>query len=76
MVNRHFLEQRGQSDACIGYAESRQNRTESIVNCQSSKLVQVERRAMLASAMLRRDKIGRSQSSIVNCQSSIVKGTV
>ena len=35
-VNRHFLEQRGQSDASIGYAESRQNRTQSIVNRQSS----------------------------------------
>ena len=37
--NGHFLEQRGQSDACIGYAESRQNRSEahlSIVNGQSS----------------------------------------
>ena len=32
IVNRHFLEQRGQSDACISYAESRQNRTKSIVN--------------------------------------------
>ena len=28
IVNGHFLEQRGQSDACIGYAESRQNRSE------------------------------------------------
>ena len=34
--NGHFLEQRGQSDACIGYAESRQNWTESIVNSQLS----------------------------------------
>ena len=37
--NGHFLEQQGQSDACIGYAELRQNRSEaqsSIVNGQSS----------------------------------------
>ena len=34
--NGHFLEQRGQSDACIGYAESRQNRTKSMVNDQRS----------------------------------------
>ena len=35
-VNGHFLEQRGQSDACISSTESRQNRTQSIVNHQRS----------------------------------------
>ena len=34
MVNGHFLEQRGQSDACIGYAELRQNRTQTTINGQ------------------------------------------
>ncbi|MBR4381392.1 MAG: hypothetical protein IKP48_09050 [Bacteroidaceae bacterium] len=36
IINCHLLEQRGQSDTCIGYAESRQNRTESMVNGQWS----------------------------------------
>ncbi|MBO7418107.1 MAG: hypothetical protein J6U14_04130 [Bacteroidaceae bacterium] len=34
MVNGHILEQREQSDACISYAESRQNRTQSMFNGQ------------------------------------------
>ena len=36
-INFHFLEQRGQSQACLGSAESRQNWSEaqlSIINCQ------------------------------------------
>ena len=39
ILHSHFLEQREQSDACIGYAESRQNRSEaqfSILNSQLS----------------------------------------
>ena len=42
MVNGQWSEQREQSDACIGYAESRQNRTQSMVNGQLS-MVNVQR---------------------------------
>ena len=38
MFNGHFLELRAQSQASLGYAEARQNRTQSMVNGQSKQL--------------------------------------
>ncbi len=43
-VNGHFLEQRAQSQTCLGYAESRQNRTMSIVNFREGDAIVLYRR--------------------------------